>query len=74
VVLFAKRELDIDAVRARFERERGSFPERVAQAVGSDYIPPANARYDSDRLRFSAVMPHNRAVLGLLLAIEHSAR
>jgi hypothetical protein len=74
VVLFAKRELDIDAVRTRFEKGQGSFPERVAQAVGSDYIPPAHARYDTDRLRFSAVMPHNRAVLGLLLAIEHTAR
>jgi hypothetical protein len=74
VVLFAKRELDIDALRVRFERERGSFPERVARAVGSDYIPPANARYDSGRLAFSAVMPNNRAVLGLLLTIEHSAR
>jgi hypothetical protein len=74
VVLFAKRELDIDAVRIRFERERGSLPERVARAVGPDYIPPANARYDSNRLSFSAVMPNNRAVLGLLLAIEHSAR
>jgi hypothetical protein len=74
VVLFAKRELDIDALRARFERERGGFPERVARAVGPDYIPPANARYDGSRPAFSAVMPNNRAVLGLLLAIEHSAR
>jgi hypothetical protein len=74
VVLFAKRELDIEAVRARFQREGGSFPERVARAVGPDYIPPARARYDSNRLSFSAVMPGNRAVLGLLLAIEHTAR
>jgi hypothetical protein len=29
VVLYAKRELDIDAIRARFSRERGAFPERV---------------------------------------------
>jgi hypothetical protein len=58
VVLFAKRELDIDAVWAR--------------AVGPDYIPAANARYDTDRLAFSAVMPNNRAALGLLLAIEHA--
>jgi C1A family cysteine protease len=74
VVLFAKRELDIDALRVRFERERGSFPERVARAAGTGYIPPSSARYDSGRLAFSAVMPNNRAVLGLLLAIEHSAR
>ncbi|MDR2245692.1 MAG: hypothetical protein LBE17_03295, partial [Treponema sp.] len=74
VVLFAKRELDIDAVRARFEKEGGGFPGRVARAVGSDYIPPARARYAGERLAFSAVMPNNRAVLGLLLAIEHSAR
>jgi hypothetical protein len=38
------------------------------------YIPPANTRYDTDRLAFSAVMPNNRAVLGLLLSIEHTAR
>jgi hypothetical protein len=74
VVLFAKRELDIDALRARFEREGGSFPERVARAVGSDYIPPANVRYDGGRLAFKALMPNNRAVLGLLLAIEHTAQ
>ncbi|MDR1047327.1 MAG: hypothetical protein LBL64_06090 [Treponema sp.] len=74
VVLFAKREIDIDAVRARFEKAQGSFPVRVARAVGPDYIPAANARYDTDRLAFSAIIPNNRAVLGLLLAIEHSAR
>jgi hypothetical protein len=74
VVLFAKRELDIDALRVRFEREGGTFPERVARAVGPDYIPPAGVRCDSSRLSFSAVMPDNRAVLGLLLAIDHSER
>jgi hypothetical protein len=72
VVLFSKRELDLEAVRARFERTGGGFPQRVAEAVGPDYIPAARARYDSSRLAFSAVMPNNRAVLGLLLAIEHS--
>ncbi|MDR1220461.1 MAG: C1 family peptidase [Treponema sp.] len=74
VVLFAKRELDIDAVRAKFEQAQGSFPARVARAVGPDYIPAANVRYDTGRLAFSAVMPNNQAVLGLLLSIEHAAR
>jgi hypothetical protein len=73
MVLFAKQELDIDAVRARFEQAQGSFPAQVARAVGPDYIPPVNVRYDTGQLAFSAVMPNNRAVLDFLLSIEHSA-
>jgi hypothetical protein len=73
VVLYAKQELDIDAIRARFSRERGAFAERVARAVGADYIPSANARYEANRMRFIAQSFNSKAVFGLLLAIDHRA-
>jgi hypothetical protein len=71
VVLYAKQSLDIDAIRARFSRERGAFAERVARAVGPDYIPYASARYEANRMRFTAQSFNSKAVFGLLLAIEH---
>jgi hypothetical protein len=73
VVLYSKQALDIDAIRGRFERERGPFPQRVARAVGPDFIPHDNAKYDYSKISFTGSMVNNRAVLGLLLAISHSA-
>jgi hypothetical protein len=71
VVLYSKRELDIAAIRNAFARGRGSFPDRVARAVGPDYIPPAQAEYESNRLSFTATSANSNAVFGLLLAIPH---
>jgi hypothetical protein len=71
VVLFSKRELDIDGIRARFSNSSGSFPDRVARAVGPDYVPPASVRYEASRIRFSGSMTNRQAVIGLLLAIAH---
>jgi hypothetical protein len=72
VVLFSKRELDIDGIRERFADSSGSFPDRAARAVGSGYAPPWSVRHESSRIRFSGSMINNQAVLGLLLAIEHT--
>jgi hypothetical protein len=71
VVLFAKESLDIDAIERRFANERGTFPQRVARAVGSNFIPYGEAQYNSDTMGFSAVSTNQKAVFGLLLAIEH---
>ncbi|MDR1905237.1 MAG: hypothetical protein LBQ88_23525, partial [Treponema sp.] len=70
-VLYSKRALDIGAIQNRFAGERGSFPERVAGAVGSDYIPPSQARYEPNKLAFTAASANPNAVFGLLLAIQH---
>jgi hypothetical protein len=71
VILYAKRPLDLDAIRRNFERARGSFPERVAAAVGKDFIPYYNGKYEADEIRFSAQSVSSSAVFGLLLAIQH---
>jgi hypothetical protein len=71
VVLYSKRELNIAAIRDTFARERGSFPDRVARAVGPDYIPPSQAEYESNRLSFTATSANPGAVFGLLLEIPH---
>jgi hypothetical protein len=71
VVLYAKQELDLDAIRTRFAQSRGNFPDRVAQAVGPDYIPPQQAKYEASAMKFSAVSTNPKAVFGLLLAINH---
>jgi hypothetical protein len=54
VVLFSKQALDIDVIQNRFASERGNFPERLAKAVGPDFIPYANAKYENDVIQFSA--------------------
>jgi hypothetical protein len=71
VVLYSKRSLDIAAIRAQFARERGSFPDRVARAVGPQYIPPSQAHYETNKLSFTAASTNPNAVFGLLLAIQH---
>jgi C1A family cysteine protease len=71
VVLYAKEALDIDTIRRRFAEASGSFPERAARAVGSNYIPADRAKYESGEIRFSASSPNPKAVFGLLLAIDH---
>jgi hypothetical protein len=74
VVLFSKQELDIDGIRARFADASGSFPARVARAVGPGYVQPAKIRYETSRIRFSGSMVNRQAVIGLLLAIDHRER
>jgi hypothetical protein len=71
VVLFAKQELDLNAIRSRFAKAQGAFPDRVAQAVGSDFIPPQKANYELTDMKFSAKSTNPKAVFGLLLAITH---
>ena len=74
VVLYSKEALDIEAIERRFAAERGTFPERVARAVGSNFIPYSGAQYNNSAIEFSAVSTNPRAVFGLLLAIDHHAR
>jgi hypothetical protein len=72
VVLYSKEAIDIDAVERRFASERGAFPERVARAVGANFMPQGNAQYNNSAIEFSAVSANPKAVFGLLLAIDHS--
>ncbi|GBU26784.1 cysteine protease [Treponema sp. R8-4-B8] len=71
VVLYSKEALDIDVITERFSKEKGSFHQRVAAAVGLNYIPAHNARYETNEMRFSAMSGNPKAVFGLLLAINH---
>jgi hypothetical protein len=74
VVLYSKEALDIDAIRQRFSRESGAFPDRVARAVGSNFIPYKDVQYNSNKIEFTAVSTNPKSVFGLLLAIGHRAR
>ena len=74
VVLFSKEELDIDAIQRRFASERGAFPDRVARAVGQNFIPYNTVEYNASSMSFSASSNNPRAVFALLLAIDHRAR
>jgi len=71
IVLFSKEELDLDAIRSRFSSARGTFPQRVAAAVGTNYIPANQARYETNEMKFTAHSENPKAVFGLLLAIDH---
>jgi hypothetical protein len=51
---------------------RGSFPDRVAGAVGDTFIPYNEAGYETNEMKFNAQSANNRAVFGLLLAIKHN--
>jgi len=71
VVLYSKEALDIAAIERRFAAERGAFSERVARAVGSNFIPYNDAQYNNASIEFSAVSTNPKSVFGLLLAIDH---
>jgi len=71
VVLYSKEALDISTIERRFTNEKGSFSERVASAVGADFILYKNVQYVSNKMEFSAKSINPKAVVGLLLAIDH---
>jgi serine/threonine protein kinase len=72
VVLLSKEALDIGAIERRFASAGGSFPSRVASAVGANFVPYGQIRYNSGRMGLAATSANPRAVFGLLLAIGHS--
>jgi len=74
VVLYSKRELDIASIQRRFALEAGSFTERVARAVGANFIPYNTVQYNASQIEFTAVSNNPSAIFGLLLAIDHHAR
>ena len=74
IVLYSKETLDISAIERRFAAERGTFPERVARAVGTNFIPYKDVQYNSGKIEFSAVSTNPKSVFGLLLAIDHHAK
>jgi len=71
VVLYSESALDIDAIEKSFINEKGTFPERVARAVGPDFIPFNIVEYNENKIEFSTSSLNPKAVFGLLLAIEH---
>ena len=74
IVLYSKEALDIEAIERRFAAERGTFPERVARAVGPNFIPYRDVQYNNSAIEFSAETYNPKSVFGLLLAIDHHAR
>jgi hypothetical protein len=71
IILYSKQSIPIENIRRRFDQARGSFPQRVAAAVGPDFIPSGDAAYDGHEIRFDVKSENSKAVFGLLLAIEH---
>jgi len=74
VVLYSKEALDIEAIERRFAGERGAFPERVARAVGTNFIPYRDVQYNSTTIEFTAESYNPKSVFALLLAIDHHGR
>jgi hypothetical protein len=71
VVLYSKEALDIDAIQRRFAAEKGTFPDRVARAVGSNFIPYSQVQYNNNAMDFSTQSYNVKSVFALLLAIDH---
>jgi hypothetical protein len=72
VILYSKKPLNLDAIRSAYAGAKGEFPARVLAAVGADYIPPSDGKYEVSSISFSAKSLNPDAVFGLLLAIRHS--
>ncbi len=73
VVLYSKEALDADLIQERFAAESGALQERIAKAVGPNFIPYNEVQFDNNVINFSASSVNQKAVFGLLLAIDHSA-
>ena len=74
IVLYSKEALDIEAIERRFAEERGTFPERVARAVGTNFIPYRDVQYTNTAIEFTAESYNPKSVFALLLAIDHQSR
>jgi len=72
VVLFSKQPLDIDNIGNRFMSATGNFAQRVEKAVGKNFLRPQTAKYEKNRMSYTAQSTNENAVFGLLLAIEHN--
>lgn len=70
-VLFSKRPLDIERIRAKTSTLSGSAMERVAGAVGPTFVSADQGRYQRRTPAFRAVTGIKDAVYGLTLAIRH---
>jgi formylglycine-generating enzyme required for sulfatase activity len=66
-VLLTRRELDIGAISSAFLKQTGTLHERLRQAVGSDFIPYANSKYEYDSMRVTTYMLDEQAVTGMIL-------
>lgn len=73
VVLYSKKALDLQAIRAAYERASGGLATRVAAAVGPHWIPVTQAHLDQDRPGFKVNTQDQEGVFGLMLAIPHTA-
>ena len=71
VVLFSKGEIDIDTIEQKFANEKGTFNQRVANAVGNNFIPYSGKILKDFSLEFSKSSPNPEAIVGFLLAIDH---
>lgn len=69
-VLYSHSSLDIDALSSRIERMEGTFPQRVAKALGSQAISYANISFDPSEVRFST--NSNNTVVPIIIEIPHS--
>jgi hypothetical protein len=47
------------------------YSERVARAVGSNFIPYSQVQYNNNMMEFSTQSFNTKSVFGLLLSIEH---
>jgi hypothetical protein len=69
-LLYAKQALDIQAVMRRFENASGTPRERLAAAVGKNLLR-SGVRYDENDAAFAVETDDSRAVVSLIVAIDH---
>ena len=73
-VLFSKEALNIEEIEKNYNGGNGDFAERVALAVGENFISYEAVKYNPDIMEFYAESQNPKAVFGLLLAISHHPR
>jgi hypothetical protein len=69
-VLYAKEELDIDAIRQRVAAASGDFVTKVKKALGNQSVMPSDIKYTKSKIEFSAVS-HGKTVVPLIVETKH---
>jgi hypothetical protein len=69
-LLYAKQALDIQAIMRRFENAPGTPRDRLAAAVGTNFLE-AGARHSENEAAFAVETGDSRAVASLIVAIDH---
>jgi hypothetical protein len=70
-VLYSKEPLDIENIKTQINQQQGTFAEKVSKVLKSKLVNTANAKYNSNNIKFSAESA-GKSLMAVVVEIEHN--